>query len=693
MADPTGGKSVRAGKRPAQAASVTRPPRQKGAAATTETPKPETPKPAKPQATKAKAKAAPAKAAAAKAADPKPQPPVAPAPAPAKAAVAAQEPVSLQALAQSLQPDQLGELSRNMADAMTRANHVFATAFYDQSKGANEPWKADPFDVQGATNAVWANLAARPESLRDAQARLWESFADIWERHALKMMMGQAMDAMAPNRDKRFRDPEWTANPAFSLMRETYLATAAMITNLVDKAEGVDAETKRKAGFFIKQAVDAASPSNFLMSNPAVLRTMIQTQGQSLVKGVENFANDLQRGGGMHLAITQTDMNAFRLGENIATTPGKVVFRNGLIEILQYTPTTETVFETPLLIFPPWINKFYIMDLQPKNSLIKWLVDQGHTVFLASWINPDAEMAEKTFEDYMQEGVFAAVQAVQDACGAKSMNTVGYCIGGTLLAATLGYMAKKGDKRIASATFFASQQDFELAGDLLVFSDDAGLRYLADRIEQKGGLLDAQAMADTFNSLRANDLIWNYVVDNYYMGKSPAPFDLLYWNSDQTRMPKALHLFYLRAFYHDNLMAKGELTLLGEDIDLSAVKTPIYMQSSREDHIAPYPSVYRGAKLFGGDVTFMIAGSGHIAGVINHPDAKKYQYWVNPELPPTVDEWQEGAVEHPGSWWPNWNAWLAERSGKQVKARTPGDGKLKVLGDAPGEYVKVRSSE
>jgi polyhydroxyalkanoate synthase len=677
MADPTGGKSARAGKAPAQAASVTRSPKQKGPKAPAEKTKP----------AKARALAKPKSKAAAEPPAPAPASSATPAP-----ATAPQEPVSLQALAQAMQPGQLGDLSRNLADAMTRANHVFATAFYDQSKGANEPWKADPFDVQGATNAVWADLAARPESLRDAQARLWENFAEIWERHALKMMMGQAMDAMAPNRDKRFRDPEWSTNPAFSLMRDTYLATAAMITNLVDKAEGVDAETKRKAGFFIKQAVDAASPSNFLLSNPAVLRQMIQTQGQSLVKGVENFAQDLQRGGGMHLAITQTDMNAFRLGENIATTPGKVVFRNGLIEILQYTPTTETVFETPLLIFPPWINKFYIMDLQPKNSMIKWLVDRGHTVFLASWINPDAEMAEKTFEDYMCEGIFAAVQAVQDACGAKFMNTVGYCIGGTLLAATLGYMAKKGDHRIASATFFASQQDFEMAGDLLVFSDEAGLRYLADRIEQKGGLLDAQAMADTFNSLRANDLIWNYVVDNYYMGKSPPPFDLLYWNSDQTRMPRALHLFYLRSFYHDNLMAKGELNLLGEEIDLSLVKTPIYMQSSREDHIAPYQSVYRGAKLFGGDVTFMMAGSGHIAGVINHPDAKKYQYWVNPELPATAEDWLSDAVEHPGSWWPHWNAWLAERSGKQVKARIPGDGKLKVLGDAPGEYVKVRSS-
>ncbi len=660
------------------AASVTRPPKTQGPA--------EAP-PAKRNAPRPAAKKnAPASAAATENPAP-PAPPAAPAPAPQ----VAPDPASLQALAQAMHPDQMSDLSRNLADAMTRANNVFATAFYDQSKGSNDPTKIDPFDVQGATNAVWSNLAAKPDTLRDAHAQLWQSYADIWERHALKMMMGQAMESMAPNRDKRFRDPEWSANPAFSLMRETYLATAAFITSMVDKAEGVDDDTKRKAGFFIKQAVDAASPSNFMMSNPAVLRAMIETKGQSIVQGVENFARDLKRGGGA-LAITQTDMNAFRLGENIATTPGKVIFRNGLIEILQYTPTTETTFEVPLLIFPPWINKFYILDLQPKNSMIRWLLAQGHTVFLASWINPDEKMAEETFEDYMRDGVFAAVQAVQDACGAPKMNTVGYCIGGTLLTATLGYMARTGDKRIQSATFFASQQDFELAGDLLVFSDDAGIRYLENRIDEKGGLLDAQAMADTFNSLRANDLIWNYVVDNYYMGRNPPPFDLLFWNSDQTRMPRALHLFYLRTFYHDNQMAEGRLELLGENIDLSLVKTPIYMQSSKEDHIAPYPSVYRGAKLFGGDVTFMMAGSGHIAGVINHPDAKKYQHWINTELPDTVEEWIDDAVEHPGSWWPHWNAWLAKRSGKQVKARIPGEGKLRVLGDAPGEYVKVRSS-
>ncbi|MGE0830676.1 MAG: class I poly(R)-hydroxyalkanoic acid synthase [Hyphomonadaceae bacterium] len=588
-------------------------------------------------------------------------------------------------------PEAIADLSRNMAEAMTRANSVFANALLNQARGASMPAKIDPFGVGDAMTDFWTQLAHQPETIRDAYAGLWKRYADIWERHALGFMMGQvSSDAGGTPRDKRFRDPEWSANPAFAMMRDTYLATAEFMVNLVERTEGLDDATKRKAAFFIKQAVDAASPSNFLMTNPAALRALLETRGESLKKGVENLAKDLERGKGQ-LSITQTDMDAFQLGVNIATAPGKVIFRNELIELLQYEPTTETVHQAPLLIFPPWINKFYILDLQPKNSMIRWLTAQGHTVFVASWVNPDAEMAERTFEDYMEGGVFAAVQAVIDATGVEKINTVGYCIGGTLLAACLGYMANKGDRRIQSATFFASQSDFELAGDLKVFTDKNAIEYLTDRIEQHGGLLDAQAMADTFNSLRANDLIWNYIVDNYYLGNKPPPFDLLYWNSDQTRMPRALHLFYLNRFYHQNAMAKNEMTLLGEPIRLSKVKIPIYMQCSREDHIAPAPSVYRTAQLFGGPVTYTMAGSGHIAGVINPPSANKYQNWTNDALPDTLEDWQAGAVEHPGSWWPHWDAWLRKISGPDVPARTPGDGALAVLGDAPGEYVRVRS--
>jgi polyhydroxyalkanoate synthase len=368
-----------------------------------------------------------------------------------------------------------------------------------------------------------------------------------------------------------------------------------------------------------------------------------------------------------------------------------VVFRNRLFELLQYEPTTETVHETPLLIFPPWINKFYILDLQPKNSMIRWLTARGYTVFLVSWVNPDEDLSSATFEDYMREGIYAAVQAVQDATSAEHVNTVGYCIGGTLLAATLAHMAAKGDERVQSVTLFASLAVFTFAGDLNVFTDEAGLKYLEDKMDSSGGVLDANTMASTFNSLRANDLIWNYVVDNYYLGKEPPPFDILFWNADQTRMPKALHLFYLRNFYKDNALATGKLTLLGEHLSLKNVKIPIFMQSSREDHIAPCASVHKSAQAFGGPVEFIVAGSGHIAGVINHPDAHKYQFWAAKHLEDGVEGWFKHATETKGSWWPYWDAWLRDRSGDDVPARTPGDGKLKPLADAPGEYVKVRS--
>jgi len=593
---------------------------------------------------------------------------------------------------QDQSPESLQALSRNLAEAMTRANNAFSTAFQDQTKDGKSAM-SDPFQVNATLNTTWSAIAQKPESLRDAHGTLWQRYAQIWEDHAARIAAGFE-NAPAPadaSRDKRFRDPEWRTNPGYSLMRETYLATAQWITEMVEHAEGLDEQTKRKASFFIKQAVDAASPSNFLFTNPAALRETIRSRGENLVRGAAQLTEDLKRGGGV-LAIKQTDLDAFEVGRNIATTPGKVIFRNRLIELIQYTPTTKTTFEIPLLIFPPWINKFYIMDLQPKNSMIRWLVAQGHTVFVASWVNPDAELARLGFEDYMREGVFAAVEAVQKAADVERVNTVGYCIGGTLLATTLAYMAKKNDTRIQSATFFAAQTDFKLAGDLLVFADDSAINYVAERIDQHGGFLDAQAMADTFNSLRANDLVWNYVVDNYYMGNKPPPFDLLYWNSDQTRMPKTLHLFYLEKMYRDNALAQGHITIDNVKIDLGNVTIPIYMQSSKEDHIAPYASVYRGAKLFGGPVNFLMAGSGHIAGVINHPDANKYQHWVNAALPDTVEEWQAGAVERPGSWWPDWHAWLAGISGDQVKARDPEKGPFKVLADAPGTYVKIKSS-
>jgi len=618
---------------------------------------------------------------------PAPEAPQPTAKAPPKAPVEAPPPLNELIMAQTA--ESLASLSANLTHAMTRANQALSTAFVEQSK-ETATWQPDPLGMQSALNDVWSNLASQPETLREAHANLWQRYSEIWQKHAAYMLTGQQADE-GPVRDKRFKDPEWRSNPAFSMLRESYLATAEFITDLVNRTDGVDEATKRKATFYIKQAVDAASPSNFLMTNPAALRALFQSGGESLVKGVENLAEDLKRGKG-NLAISQTDINAYRVGENVATTPGKVVFRNRIFELLQYAPTTEKVHEVPLLIFPPWINKFYILDLQPKNSMIKWLTDQGHTVFLVSWVNPGEDMAEATFEDYMREGVYAATQAVKDAAGVDHMNAVGYCVGGTLLSATLAHMAKTGDASIQSATFFAAQADFKLAGDLLVFSDDQAIKFLEEKMDHAGGVLDAQTMADTFNSLRSNDLIWNYVVDNYYIGRQPPPFDLLYWNADQTRMPKALHLFYLRNFYRDNALSEGKLELLGEKLLLKNVQIPVFMQSSKEDHIAPAPSVYRTALSFGGPVEYIIAGSGHIAGVINHPAANKYQYWTNPNLKGAIEDWQAFAIEHPGSWWPHWDRWLSKISGPEVDARTPGDGELQPLGDAPGEYVKVRSN-
>ncbi|MGZ3366567.1 MAG: class I poly(R)-hydroxyalkanoic acid synthase, partial [Caulobacteraceae bacterium] len=514
----------------------------------------------------------------------------------------------------------------------------------------------------------------------------------LWQTTARRVASGEAADPVAKPSpgDRRFADPEWDKNPLFDVIKQSYLLSSQWLNDLVSGVEDVEPETKRRAEFFTKMLTDAFSPSNFLMSNPAALKAAVDSRGESLVKGMENFAADLERGGGS-LQISQTDLTKFEVGRNVATAAGKVVFENALIQLLQFEPETDKVQEVPLLIFPPWINKYYILDLRPENSMIRWLSGQGFTVFVVSWVNPDPALAEKTFEDYLKDGVEAAVGAVLKQTGAEKVNAVGYCIAGTLLSCALAYFAAKGDKRIGSATFFAAQQDFSESGDLKLFTDEDWLRVIEVRMDESGGVLPGRVMGDTFNALRANDLVWSFFVNNYLMGKELKPFDLLFWNSDQTRMPKRLHLDYLRRFYRDNALAQGEFSLNGVPLDLSKVKTPIFVQASREDHIAPYRSVYKGAKLFGGPVTFVLAGSGHIAGVINAPAANKYQHWINEKRPETVEAWIAGAAEHPGSWWPVWSKWLAERSGPKVPARDPAKGKLKPIEDAPGSFVKVKS--
>jgi polyhydroxyalkanoate synthase len=584
----------------------------------------------------------------------------------------------------------LEKLSGNLARAALTAQGAIAEAALRQ---ADRPaaLSSDPFHVAPALTDVMGRLASQPDRLVRAQADLFQRYLELWQSAARKAGGQSVEPVVVPAKgDKRFNDPDWADNPVFDVIKQSYLLTSNWLNALVSEVDNVDPMTKRRVEFFMKMLTDAFSPSNFLVSNPAALREAMSTQGQSLLRGTENFAADLERGGGQ-LSISQTDYEMFEIGRNVATAPGKVVFQNDLLQLLQFTPTTEQVHEIPLLIFPPWINKFYILDLRPENSMIRWLTDQGFTVFVASWVNPDARLADKTFEDYMVEGIYQATDAAVKQAQVDTVNTVGYCIGGTLLSSTLAHMAAKNDKRIASATFFAAQQDFAEAGDLLLFTNEEWLADLEKQMDAAGGVLSGQTMADTFNMLRSNDLIWSFFVNNYLMGKEPKPFDLLFWNSDQTRMPKALHLFYLRKFYGENALANGDLVMDNVKLDLSKVKTPIYVQSSKEDHIAPARSVYRGAKLFGGPVTFTMAGSGHIAGVINAPVANKYQHWTSSDLPATVEQWMEGAKEAPGSWWPHWAEWLRARSGDMVPARDPANGRLKPIEDAPGSYVKVKS--
>jgi len=582
------------------------------------------------------------------------------------------------------------EFSRNMIKVAIQSQRLVTEFMKAQAKNPQKGGSPDPLNL-GQTFVDFLGHAMRnPGHFVEANFKLWHDYLNLWHHTARRMLGEDAQPVIEPSPgDKRFKDRDWSENQVFDFIKQSYLLSARWLQSTMGEVQGLDEKTRKRVDFYTRQFADALSPSNFLLTNPEVMRVTMESNGENLVKGLDNLLRDLDRGKGQ-LAITQTDMDYFEVGRNLALTPGKVVFQNDLLQLIQYEPTTEQQYRRPLVIFPPWINKYYILDLGEKNSFVKWATARGYTVFVASWVNPDAQLAQKTFEDYMREGIFAALDAIEKATGEKEVNAIGYCIGGTLLSATLAYMAAKGDNRIKSATFFAAQADFSEAGDLQVFIDDAQLASMEEMMKAQGGYLDGAKMATTFNMLRSNDLIWSFVVNNYLLGRDPMRFDLLYWNSDATRMPIQMHLFYLRECYRDNNLARGRMVLGGQTLDLSRVKIPIYLQSSREDHIAPYRSVYKSTRLFGGPVTFMMAGSGHIAGVINHPDARKYQHWTNSALPDTVEEWIAGAEETPGSWWPHWDKWLAEKSGDMVTARKPGKGKLKVIEDAPGSYAKMK---
>jgi polyhydroxyalkanoate synthase len=531
-------------------------------------------------------------------------------------------------------------------------------------------------------------LMTDPAKLAEAQANLWKGYMDLWQQTALRMAGQDVEPVVKPDGDdRRFKDEEWTQNAVFDYMKQSYLLSSNWIQDLMGGVDGLDPKTKKKLEFYTKLYADALSPTNFAATNPEVLRATAETKGENLVKGLKNLLDDFERGKGQ-LAVKMVDNDAFEIGKDLATTPGKVVLQNDLIQLIQFTPTTKKVHKKPLLIVPPWINKYYILDLKPKNSFIRWVVEQGYTTFVVSWVNPDAKLAMKTFDDYMLEGPIAALDAVEKATGESSINILGYCIGGTLVACTAAYLAAKKDKRLSSATFLTSLTDFEQVGEIDVFIDEEQVQNLEKMMNERG-YLEGSEMAATFNTLRANDLVWSFVINNYLMGKEPFPFDILFWNGDSTRMPAAMHSAYLRRLYLDNVLSKGELELAGTRIDLTKVKVPTYLLSTREDHIAPWESTYKATQLYSGDTTFTLAASGHVAGVVNPPEKNKYGYWTNAENPAQPEAWLEGAEQHEGSWWPNWEAWLAKQSGAMVAARVPGKGELKVIEDAPGSYVKL----
>jgi polyhydroxyalkanoate synthase len=582
-------------------------------------------------------------------------------------------------------------LASNTAKLVEELGRATAAALKPVEEGRVKPGVSEEVsDVVKTLGQIVEHWAMDPQRVVMAQTSLTKGFLDLWTGTLRKMQGEDAPPVAEPEpSDRRFRDPEWSSNPVFDFIKQAYLLTSRWAEELVKEADGVDPHTKHKAEFYIRQIASALSPTNFVPTNPELLRETLKQNGENLVRGMKMLAEDIEAGKGT-LKLRQTTSGNFQVGVNMATTPGKVVFRNDLIELIQYEPTTETVFKRPLLIVPPWINKFYILDLNAEKSFIRWAVGQGLTVFCISWVNPDERQAKKSFEDYMREGIFAALDAIEQATGEKTVNAIGYCVGGTLLSVTLAYMAAQKDKRIASATLFTTQVDFTNAGDLAVFVDEAQVRHIEDKMYARG-YLEGSSMASAFNMLRPNDLIWPYVVNVYLKGQEPFPFDLLYWNSDSTRMPAANHSFYLRNCYLENRLSKGEMELGGIKLDLKKVKIPIYNLAAREDHIAPAKSVFLGCRSFGGPVTYVMAGSGHIAGVVNPADKPKYQYWTGGKPEGELQKWLAGAKENPGSWWPHWVQWLTAQAPEKVKARKPGGRKLKPICEAPGEYVRARA--
>ncbi len=580
----------------------------------------------------------------------------------------------------------------NFARAMENSGKALAAYLKPRESGevVDKP-PNELADVVKTLTAVAEYWLSDQDRSTDLQTKLAKGYLDLWGSAARRLAGEEAPPAISPSpRDKRFADSEWKSNQFFDFLMQAYLLTTHWANDLVRNAEGLDPHTRKKAEFYVNQITNAIAPSNFVLTNPEVLRETIASSGDNLVRGMQMLAEDIEAGKGT-LKIRQSDPANLAVGTNMATTPGKVIYQNELMQLIQYQPTTETALRTPLLIVPPWINKFYILDLRPEKSFIKWCVDQGITVFVISWVNPDRTLGSKTWEDYMKEGPLAAMDVIERATGEMKVHTIGYCVGGTLLATTLAWLADKRRVRTTSATFLAAQVDFTHAGDLLVFVDEGQISSL-ERDMQESGVLEGNRMAMAFNMLRSNDLIWSYVVSNYLKGQPPSAFDLLHWNSDATRMPAANHSYYLRNCYLENRLTSGTMVLDNTLLDLSKVKVPVYNLATREDHIAPADSVLYGSQFFGGPVKYVLAGSGHIAGVVNPPASRKYQFWTNDNIKDiSLSDWIKGAQEHKGSWWPDWREWLGSLDPEEVPARAIGNEALPPIEDAPGSYVKVRA--
>src|SRR4029077_16960570 len=583
------------------------------------------------------------------------------------------------------------EFSRNLARLIEEGGRAMAAYLKPREEGRNSNALAEEVgEVVKTLGQVAEYWLEDPKRTLKVQARLGKAYLDLWASAAKRLTGEESSPVVTPEAgDKRFTDPEWSSNQFYDFLKQAYLLSTRWAKQLVADAADLDPHTRQKAEFYVRQITNAVSPSNFVLTNPELLRETLLSNADNLVRGMRMLAEDIESGGG-DLKIRQSDASMFAVGRNLATTPGKVVFQNELMQLIQYAPSTRMVLKRPLLIVPPWINKFYVLDLAPEKSSIKWCVDQGLTVFCISWVNPDAHLAKKSFEDYIHEGPLGALDAIKEATGEDKVHAIGYCVGGTLLAIALALMAARHDERIGSATFFASQGVFTHAGDLKVFVDEEQIEAIERKMAERG-YLEGKTMATVFNMLRSNDLIWPYVINNYLKGKAPFPFDLLYWTSDATRMPAANHSFYMRNCYLDNKLAKGQMLIDGAPMDLKSVKVPIYNLATREDHIAPAKSVALGCKFFGGPVRFVLAGSGHIAGVGNPPAKKKYQYWTGPRpRNADVDGWLAKAKEYPGSWWPDWLVWLTRQGPTEVPARVPGEGALKAIEEAPGSYVRIR---